>query len=320
MVTGPSGRSQAALLTERPIAGTDRRVLTVSDRADPDADTEKYRQLFGVESDALFLLDGETADILDANPAAFRLYQYGHEELIGMNAITLTAEPEESAAMLHNPVGRIPLRYHRKADGTVFPVEILYNDFEHRGRRTRIVTVRDITERVSTEQQTVEQGKFDQLRVDLWELVGAPCESERELISTVLAHIGGVMDLSRVSLWRRDPETGDFALVHQWYSKRSQPSSTTFISREQARLLFGKPHVVLPDDALPALAESVRQAFYDEDIVACLALPCGEGEEPESFATFSECGDKQEWRQLEIDYLQEAVRIIQLRSVKRHQF
>ena len=42
---------------------------------------EKYRQLFEVESDALFMLNGETAAIIEANLAAVELYQYRRDEL-----------------------------------------------------------------------------------------------------------------------------------------------------------------------------------------------------------------------------------------------
>jgi two-component sensor histidine kinase len=47
----------------------------------------------------------------------------------------------------------IPLRYHKKKDGTVFPVEITANMFEYQGKKVYIIAIRDITERKNTEQQ-----------------------------------------------------------------------------------------------------------------------------------------------------------------------
>lgn len=42
----------------------------------------KYRQLFELESDAIFLIDNETGNILEVNTAACTLYGYHHEELL----------------------------------------------------------------------------------------------------------------------------------------------------------------------------------------------------------------------------------------------
>jgi len=43
------------------------------------ANERKYRKLFEAESDAIFLIEKETGKILDANPAASKIYGYEHE-------------------------------------------------------------------------------------------------------------------------------------------------------------------------------------------------------------------------------------------------
>jgi diguanylate cyclase (GGDEF)-like protein len=50
-------------------------------------------------------------------------------------------------------VTTIPIRWHRKKDGTVFPVEIRASHFEWRGRRVHIAAIRDVTERQGAEEQ-----------------------------------------------------------------------------------------------------------------------------------------------------------------------
>jgi PAS domain S-box-containing protein len=114
---------------------------------------EKYRQLFEVESDALFMLSRETAAIMEVNNAAVQLYQYSRDELLKTNGIELSAEPEKSRPMMSDTSGRISIRYHRKKDGTIFPVEILFSDFDYRGQPMRMVTVRDITEGKRAEEE-----------------------------------------------------------------------------------------------------------------------------------------------------------------------
>ncbi|MDF1552051.1 MAG: PAS domain S-box protein [Deferrisomatales bacterium] len=119
---------------------------------------ENYRQLFDAESDALFLIDNENGRILQANLAASDLYGYPHDELLAIRNSDLSGEPEDTArvtkntAVVFDQVVTIPLRWHRKKDGTVFPVEISGRFFTHHGRSVHIAAVRDITERKRVEE------------------------------------------------------------------------------------------------------------------------------------------------------------------------
>jgi PAS domain S-box-containing protein len=119
---------------------------------------EKYRQLFEAESDAIFLIDNESGKILDVNAAASVLYGYSKEELLNKKNTDLSAEAEETRKVTRNtPVNKehvisIPLRFHRKKDGTIFPVEITGRFFAWRGRPVHIAAIRDITERKRVEE------------------------------------------------------------------------------------------------------------------------------------------------------------------------
>ncbi|MCL4802070.1 MAG: PAS domain S-box protein, partial [Burkholderiales bacterium] len=119
------------------------------------ASEERYRLLFEMESDAILLVDVDTLALLDANRAATELYGYGRDELLRMKATEISVEPEETRAAIHQHTGtvRIPLRYHRRKDDTVFPVEISSNLLELGGRRILLAAIRDITERKRAEQK-----------------------------------------------------------------------------------------------------------------------------------------------------------------------
>jgi PAS domain S-box-containing protein len=114
---------------------------------------EKYRELFESESDAIFLIDNTSGNILEVNAAATALYGYNKEELLRMKNSDLSAEPEETRQVTqktpidHEQVISIPLRFHKKKDGIIFPVEITGRFFEWRGRPVHIAAIRDITER-----------------------------------------------------------------------------------------------------------------------------------------------------------------------------
>jgi two-component system, cell cycle sensor histidine kinase and response regulator CckA len=108
---------------------------------------ELYRQLFEVESDAILLVDRESGTLLAANAAASSLYGYSRDELLSMNRIHLSAEPEETIRATMEMRTFIPLRWHRKKDGTVFPVEISGCYFDLKGRSVFVSAIRDITNR-----------------------------------------------------------------------------------------------------------------------------------------------------------------------------
>ena len=114
---------------------------------------EKYRKLFEVESDALALMDVETGNMLDANIAFINLYGYTKEEILCMKNIDFSAEPDKTKKTIQNLEEFVPLRYHKKKNGTVFPVEIAANSFEHQERNVYIAAIRNITNRKLIEEQ-----------------------------------------------------------------------------------------------------------------------------------------------------------------------
>jgi len=128
---------------------------------------EWYHQLFESASDALFLSASDTGLIVEANTVASELYGYNRDELLTKKSTDLSAEPEETERRIQeaqtapDQVIRIPLRLHRKKDGTVFPVEITARPLFVKGRRFLLVAARDITERKELEE------RIRQVRSDL---------------------------------------------------------------------------------------------------------------------------------------------------------
>ena len=112
---------------------------------------EKFRQLFNLESDAIFLIDNETGRILEANAAAAALYGYSHEELCAIKNTDLSAEPDETRKATVSDMTRIPVRWHRRKNGTEFPVEITATHLIWESRPVHIAAIRDITIRMQAE-------------------------------------------------------------------------------------------------------------------------------------------------------------------------
>ncbi|MBF0519391.1 MAG: PAS domain S-box protein [Nitrospirae bacterium] len=118
---------------------------------------EKYRLLFTHENDAIFLCDTETLEFIDANDAWYKLYGYSIDEMKGKSAIIISAEPDKTIetvnAVIITGSTRVPQRYHKRKDGTVFSVELSMGVFVYRGRKVLCVISRDITEQIRLEEE-----------------------------------------------------------------------------------------------------------------------------------------------------------------------
>ncbi len=118
---------------------------------------EKYRALFERESDAIFIYDPETTNILDVNNATSKMYGYSHDELIGMSCLNLSAEVKESVSTIDrirkdNEVN-IPYRLHRMKDETVFPVDVSGYAITLKGKKVMYAVIKDITKRKQIEEK-----------------------------------------------------------------------------------------------------------------------------------------------------------------------
>ncbi len=126
------------------------------------ANEERYRLLFNAESDAIAVIDVESQGLIEVNKATVELYGYSHEELLTMRITDLTAEPEETIRQLTSPEDHfvVPLRYHRKKNGQLIPVEITARFFQLEGQRRLLAAMRDISVRLKAEEDLRENRRF----------------------------------------------------------------------------------------------------------------------------------------------------------------
>jgi PAS domain S-box-containing protein len=138
---------------------------------------EKFRKVFSCSRDALILIDKETGNILDANDYAFRLYGYSRDEILNLKNTDLSFEPVKTALALKEFIERIEVRYHKKKDGTVFPVDISASLFVMNGREVVLASIRDITDRLQAEEEI--KLKNDELR---------HINAEKDKFFSIIAH------------------------------------------------------------------------------------------------------------------------------------
>jgi two-component system cell cycle sensor histidine kinase/response regulator CckA len=108
---------------------------------------ERYRQLFELESDAILLTEEGSGAIIEANEAACSLYGYGKTELLSMRDDELFFEAPPPGPDSDTFTDELASGWHRRKDGTVFPVEMRGHRFELKGQGVQVTTVRDVSER-----------------------------------------------------------------------------------------------------------------------------------------------------------------------------
>jgi PAS domain S-box-containing protein len=121
---------------------------------------EKYRVVFNNDVYAICIFDLETFQVLDVNDRLCHLYGYSREELFsGMTAFELSADMAASEAAVRLGGGEtstfIPLWFHRKKDGTTFPVEVVSGRYMWKGKWVVFAMVNDISDRRRVEEEII---------------------------------------------------------------------------------------------------------------------------------------------------------------------
>jgi two-component system CheB/CheR fusion protein len=162
-----SARKQAQQELRELNATLERRVTERT--AELQASEEKFRRLFATVADAVLLIDSQTMKIIEANTAAEELYGYSRKELTGLSAMDLSAQPKASENSLNLALASLPdpnpLRWHRKKDGTIFPVQIAASTFEFQDRLLICGVARDMTRQMELEQEILAAGEMERQRI-----------------------------------------------------------------------------------------------------------------------------------------------------------
>ncbi|MDP6957668.1 MAG: PAS domain S-box protein [Planctomycetota bacterium] len=112
---------------------------------------ERFRMMFELSGDAIFLIDPETNRYLDANQTALDSVGYQKEELL-----TLSPSDIQSSKKSPDQIGDEDL-YQRRKDGTFFPIEETRTSIQLGEQSLAVSIVRDITGRKSILQDQLRQ-------------------------------------------------------------------------------------------------------------------------------------------------------------------
>jgi len=117
---------------------------------------QKYRAIFENARVAVAVFRADDYRFIDANDGWLATYGYTKEEMLQLTILDLTAEPEKTSESLRNLVrlgtDQVFLRYHKRRNGTRFPVEISASTFTLKGQMLISVMIQDVTGRVRAEE------------------------------------------------------------------------------------------------------------------------------------------------------------------------
>lgn len=121
---------------------------------------ERYRTLFEVHPNAMWVVDAKSLAFLAVNDEAVRQYGYTREEFLSMSADQI--RPEEDVAELLKAFEDRSRTYkqrvwrHKKKSGELMYVEIVSFNLEFDGKMARLAVINDITERIKMEERAQE--------------------------------------------------------------------------------------------------------------------------------------------------------------------
>jgi len=133
-----------------------------------------YREIFNAATEAIFIRDLETKELIDVNQAMLDMYGYSYDEALHLTIDDMASgEPpyvaETAIEYMEQGVEGAPqlFEWHaRKKDGTLFWVEIALKRVLIQGKTRILSVVRDITSRKQAEQAQRESDERFQLLIE----------------------------------------------------------------------------------------------------------------------------------------------------------
>jgi PAS domain S-box-containing protein len=116
---------------------------------------ERYRTIFNLVGDAIFLTRYNSRQIVDANDAACRVYGYSKDEFLNLTYGDLMdhANPSQNITNETNNYIYIPEQFHKRKDGSVLIVEVFGNFFRLNNEDLSIWVIHDYTEKKRLKQE-----------------------------------------------------------------------------------------------------------------------------------------------------------------------
>ena len=213
----------------------------------------RYRSIFEAASDGISIHDMLTGLVVEANPAACKMYGYARDEFIGLDPATFV-HPDSSQQFaqyiqaVQSKGGCVTRQVHVRRDGSQFSVEMNGTKFSDRGGPVLLTIVRDISQRVQAEhllQQRVEARTREQSTLlEISHTLSSALELQPGLILDQLrlvinyAHAGlfELEDSNLIALAVRGPQALEEAMPFQIRLESMDALTMLFTERRSTRI------------------------------------------------------------------------------------
>jgi PAS domain S-box-containing protein len=207
----------------------------------------------------------ENGRIIDANRSVTEMFGYGLEELVGKDAIELTP-PEYRDKVMRRISDEDTRPYESmglKKDGTVFPIEMRPRHLPYSGRRIRVTSVIDLTERTHQE-EALRQSEA------LYRTVVEQAEENIFLVDATSRRVLDANDALLSSLGYTDDELKEMTLYD--IVAHSQESVDLNIGRvmEEGHRSLGERQYRRKDGSLADVEVNVSAVPYNGEKVMCV--------------------------------------------------
>jgi two-component system, cell cycle sensor histidine kinase and response regulator CckA len=126
-----------------------------------DDSQQRYADIFNATSDAIFIHDAETGEVLDVNDRMLEMYGCTREQVVGGSVEDFTAGVEpytlaEAAEKVRQAIDEGPQVFEwraKRSDGELFWVEVALRSTTIADKQCVLAAVRDITDRKRTEEE-----------------------------------------------------------------------------------------------------------------------------------------------------------------------
>ena len=262
------------------------------------ASEEQYRRVFDVEPDGLLLVDQQTLGIVDANESAVRMYGYDREELLRQSLSRLSAEPEATRRTVETAAGRneahVPLRSHRRRDGTVFPVEVSAAGLRLDDRDLVCLALRDVTEREAHTALAVASSEITARLLRTGETA-----TDRDLYNVILLPLLLATAADRVRVYEQDAATGP-EVPYTQKAYLAAPGAHADPGTWAQHRAFGKEWSALVSRGEPFLVHAdasgdIGAVPRDALVQSLLALPFGTPGDTTGFVALEFARHRREW-------------------------
>lgn len=281
---------------------------------------QMYQSIFSADRQGILLLDAESLQVLEANPAVLKGYEYSRDELLAMTAADLTAEQDRATLLqacrkaLVAEEANCDCRQLSKS-GTVRDVRIHLRAGEDQGRRVIMAFVRDLREwnrhmaflyRTQAILDAVCFASEQFLKAPAWE----------QVIHDVLARLGQAAGVSRVHVFQNHSGPAGAALSSrrfEWAAPGVSPQvdNPADINRpwrgggmERWAEVLGRGEALFGH--VRDFPQSERDLLEPKEIKSVAVVPIVVRDYWWGFLKFDECRTEREWSPTDLNALKSA--------------